>query len=402
MFLELLWWSRPYAFYGVPATDPKRLAFFAVLLLVGLVLGALAVRGGRGLPVYVKLAATVLVPVCWIGGGGYLTSVSSAGEERGSPNERNRELPNVVLFVVDALRDDVIGAYGSTEVRTPVIDDLAARGVVFENTFVQAPFTWTSFGSILTGKYPRRHGLVKMAPGVRMLPVVTLPVAPQVGPAELRRAARDDGDYVGATFMTGTLSHGSGLSRGFDVYYEALVGHELVRLDSPWSKFRSELLLSLMRATRLCSSSTRPARRQRGGRLVPRARAQALLRRWCTSTRRTRPTIRRQEFRDHVLRSRVRRTDHQLLRRAPARHRSAGGPRTADRGRPTPDPRSLSRRDEPGRRDDRRGARRARAPGRLAQDARGDSHLRPRRGAGRARRLGAQLDVADEPAASRW
>jgi arylsulfatase A-like enzyme len=246
LFLELLWWSRPYAFYGVPATDPKRLAFFVVLLVVGLAGGALAVRAGRSLPQSVKLTATVLVPLCWIGGGGYLATVSSAGDERGSVNDRNRDLPNVVLFVVDALRDDVIGAYGSTEVRTPVIDDLAARGVVFENAMVQAPFTWTSFGSILTGKYPRRHGLVKMAPGVRMLPVVTLPwhlkSAPLVSGGRL-----EDGDYVGASFMTGTLSHGSGLSRGFDVYFEALVGHELVRLDNPWSLFRSELLLSLIR-----------------------------------------------------------------------------------------------------------------------------------------------------------
>ena len=246
LFLELLWWSRPYAFYGVPATDPKRLAFFAVLLVLGLALGALVVRAGRRLPSSVKLAATVLVPVCWIGGGGYLATVSSAGDERGSLNERNRDLPNVVLFVVDALRADVIGAYGSTEVRTPVIDDLAARGVVFENAFVQAPFTWTSFGSILTGKYPRRHGLVKMAPGVRMLPVVTLPWHLKSAPL-LAGGRLEDGDFVGATFMTGTLSHGSGLSRGFDVYYEALVGHELVRLDDPWSLFRSELLLSLIR-----------------------------------------------------------------------------------------------------------------------------------------------------------
>ena len=45
---------------------------------------------------------------------------------------------------------------------------LAEQGVTFENALVQAPFTWSSFGSILTGKYPRRHGLVKMEPGVRM------------------------------------------------------------------------------------------------------------------------------------------------------------------------------------------------------------------------------------------
>jgi len=121
--------------------------------------------------------------------------------------------------------------------------------VLFENAFVQAPFTWSSFGSILTGKYPRRHGLVKMAPGVAMSPNITLPW-------HLKSAAREpatlgpplqEGDFHGATFMTGTLSHGSGLLRGFDTYFEAMVGHDVVDVVSPWSVFRSELLLSLVR-----------------------------------------------------------------------------------------------------------------------------------------------------------
>jgi arylsulfatase A-like enzyme len=131
-------------------------------------------------------------------------------------------------------------------VKTPVIDALAARGVLFEDAFVQAPFTWTSFGCFLTGKYPRRHGLVKMAPGVRMRPNVTLPW-------HLKSARRKDGrtmesgDWYGATFMTGALSNGSGLMRGFDAYFEAMQGRELVDASRPWSAFRSELLLSIVK-----------------------------------------------------------------------------------------------------------------------------------------------------------
>ena len=57
-----------------------------------------------------------------------------------------------------------------------MIDDLGARGALFERYMVQAPYTWTSFGSTLTGKYPRRHGLLKQAPGRRMRQdKVTLP-----------------------------------------------------------------------------------------------------------------------------------------------------------------------------------------------------------------------------------
>jgi arylsulfatase A-like enzyme len=245
-FLELYWWTRPFVFYGRSALDPRRLAAAGGCLLLGLSLGLALTRLGRVIPHGVKLAATVLVPLCWLGGGAWLAVQNGAGVERGLLNERNRDLPNVLLIVVDALRADVIGAYGAEAVRTPVIDALAERGVLFENAIVQAPYTWASFGSFLTGKYPRRHGLVKMAPGVKMRANVTLPWHLKSAPlAAGGRLAEDD--YLGATFMTGTLSHGSGLDRGFDVYYEALVGHELVDLDRPWSEFRSELLLSIVR-----------------------------------------------------------------------------------------------------------------------------------------------------------
>ena len=247
LFLELYWWTRPYFFSGRAAFDPRRLALAFGLLLLGLLLAFLLARLSRHLPRALRMTATIAVPVLWVIGGLYALSLRSSTGTRGVLNDRNRDLPNVLLVVCDALRADVLGAYGNTRVQTPVLDDLAQRGVLFENAVVTAPFTWASFGSILTGKYPRRHGLVKMAPGRRMLPNVTLPW-------HLKSAARlkdglalQDGDFLGATFMTGTLSHGSGLARGFDVYYEALVGHDLVDTASPWSILRSKLVLSILR-----------------------------------------------------------------------------------------------------------------------------------------------------------
>jgi len=247
LFLELYWWTRPYFFSGRAASDPRRLLVAVGLLLVGLGLSWALGRIARRAPAGLRMAATIAVPALWLVGGVYLFSLRSATSARGALNDRNRDLPNVLLIVCDALRADVLGAYGSTRVKTPVLDDLAARGVLFENATVTAPFTWASFGSILTGKYPRRHGLVKMDPSRRMLPNVTLPwhlkSAKRLGDG----VALAEGDYFGSTFMTGTLSHGSGLARGFDVYYEALVGHDLVDTASPWSIFRSKLVLSILR-----------------------------------------------------------------------------------------------------------------------------------------------------------
>lgn len=253
-FLEIYWWSRAplgtltfgFADYGLPALHWKRMVVTAAFALLSLGLGALA--GWVVARSSILLRRTVFAVSFAIALLGAYLLLGGPGEDpRGVVHDGNRDLPNVIVFVVDALREDKCGPYGGTRIPTPVMDSVAARGVTFENAFVEAPFTWSSFGSILTGKYPRRHGLVKMAPGVRMADNQTLAL-------HLDVAERLDGsgpltrdDYVGAAFMTGTLSHGSGLLRGFDHYYEAMVGHSLTDGDDPWSVFRSELLVSIFR-----------------------------------------------------------------------------------------------------------------------------------------------------------
>jgi arylsulfatase A-like enzyme len=59
---------------------------------------------------------------------------------------------NVVLIVSDALRRDSPGCYGGGA-RTPNIDRLAARGVLFENAYSTSPWTPPSAVSIFTANY---------------------------------------------------------------------------------------------------------------------------------------------------------------------------------------------------------------------------------------------------------
>jgi len=239
-FLEVYWWTRSIVLPGLPATDPKRVAAAAAMLVVCVGVGLLAARL-KG-PERMRAPAPLLMALLVLVGGIYLiTDRSSNSDELGLVNERNEGMPNVVIFVVDALRQDVLGCYGNEHVQTPHMDRLAEEGVLFADAMVQAPFTWPSFGSFLTGKYPRRHGLIKMAPGYTLPANLTLPEYFHGGPRE-DGAPFEGEDMVGAAFMTGTLSHGSGLSRGFDYYFEAMVGHELVDVHSRWSTFRSGLL----------------------------------------------------------------------------------------------------------------------------------------------------------------
>jgi arylsulfatase A-like enzyme len=246
-FAESFWWSRAYLFYGHPVFSTERLLASAGLLLAAVAIGwlvaNLALRFSRGVR---RGVAIYLVLSCLIGAA-FLGLEGRASGERGAINERNHDQPNLLLVVVDALRQDTLGCYGHPIVKSPNIDRLAADGVLFENHLTQVPFTWPSFGSLLTGKYPRRHGLIKMEPGLRMPPNVTLPWHLKTGERTDGRAMQD-GDWIAATFHTGTLSTGSGLLRGFDQYYEAMAGHELVTLDSTWSVFRSDLLLFLIQS----------------------------------------------------------------------------------------------------------------------------------------------------------
>ncbi len=63
------------------------------------------------------------------------------------------EPPNVLFLICDDLNCD-IGAYGHPQVKTPNIDTLAGRGVLFQNAHCQYPLCGPSRASFMTGMYP--------------------------------------------------------------------------------------------------------------------------------------------------------------------------------------------------------------------------------------------------------
>lgn len=65
-----------------------------------------------------------------------------------------KEKPNIIFITFDALRADHVSAYGYTEEITPNFDQLAKEGVLFEQAYVNAPWTFPSFASMLTSRYP--------------------------------------------------------------------------------------------------------------------------------------------------------------------------------------------------------------------------------------------------------
>ncbi len=68
--------------------------------------------------------------------------------------------PNIVLITTDQQRWDTLGCAGNGIVRTPHIDRLAAEGVYFARTYAQNPLCMPSRASLVSGRYPRAHGVM--------------------------------------------------------------------------------------------------------------------------------------------------------------------------------------------------------------------------------------------------
>ncbi|SKA92712.1 arylsulfatase [Prosthecobacter debontii] len=67
--------------------------------------------------------------------------------------------PNIILIVADDLGYSDLGCYGSTTIRTPNLDKMAAEGTRFTSFLVAQAVCTASRAALMTGCYPNRVGL---------------------------------------------------------------------------------------------------------------------------------------------------------------------------------------------------------------------------------------------------
>ena len=79
---------------------------------------------------------------------------------RMAPKEPTAARPNVIIFCTDQQRHDSLGCQGCAAAKTPHLDALAARGTLLRNHLTPNQICCPSRGTLLTGLYPRRHGMV--------------------------------------------------------------------------------------------------------------------------------------------------------------------------------------------------------------------------------------------------
>jgi len=117
------------------------------------------------------------------------------------PRDRS---PNVLVYVIDTLRADHLGAYGYKKGTSPNLDALAKDGTLFAETVAQSSWTRASVASIFTGVHPRSHGVNGR-----------LDSLPPDAPTITTRLA--DGGYATAAYVTnGNVSKSFGFDLGFE------------------------------------------------------------------------------------------------------------------------------------------------------------------------------------------
>jgi arylsulfatase A-like enzyme/Tfp pilus assembly protein PilF len=121
--------------------------------------------------------------------------------------------PNILFITLDTTRADRIGAYGYDKARTPVLDQLAREGVLFERAISPAPLTLPVHACLFTGLYPPEHGL--RTNGYGKLPAE---------PTTLAEILTEEGYDTAAFVASFVLDRKFGLNRGFGTYDDDLSG----------------------------------------------------------------------------------------------------------------------------------------------------------------------------------
>lgn len=114
--------------------------------------------------------------------------------------------PDIVIYVIDALRSDHLGCYGYERNTTPNIDAFARENTLFFNAFANASWTRASGATILTGLLPKNH---KAMARDSVLPADFITLA---------ETLKEQGYYTVGFNTNGNVGRMFGFAQGFDEF----------------------------------------------------------------------------------------------------------------------------------------------------------------------------------------
>lgn len=113
------------------------------------------------------MTASPILPVrAWLSGLDVILTVLISGllsacTEPDPKADLSGSIDRIFLVTIDTLRADHLGCYGYPFATSPFIDQLAARGILFENAHAPMATTAPSHASLFTGLYPIQHRVLK-------------------------------------------------------------------------------------------------------------------------------------------------------------------------------------------------------------------------------------------------
>ncbi len=125
--------------------------------------------------------------------------------------------PNFIIFLVDDLGYNDLSCYGSENVKTPNLDDMAKSGVSFTTAYVGSPVCGPSRAALMTASYPMRIAEPKNIKHGH--------TEPHNKELFLSQVLKEEG-YATALigkWHLGTKNNVHPLVKGFDVFYGSLV-----------------------------------------------------------------------------------------------------------------------------------------------------------------------------------
>ncbi|MEQ8211564.1 MAG: sulfatase-like hydrolase/transferase [Lacipirellulaceae bacterium] len=136
------------------------------------------------------------------------------------------ERPNIVVIMCDDLGYSDVGFNGSTDIRTPKLDELANNGTVFTSAYVAHPFCGPSRMGMMTGRYPHEFGAPYNLPGNGKGTDADYRQGIDVREKLISRVLQEAGYFTGAVgkWHMGVMPEYHPNQRGFDEYYGFLGG----------------------------------------------------------------------------------------------------------------------------------------------------------------------------------
>jgi arylsulfatase A-like enzyme len=131
-----------------------------------------------------------------------LSGQTAQGSAQAPSSSADEKQPNIIVYISDQFRWDVIGAYGLNSMGlTPNLDAMARRGTLFRSHIADQPLCAPSRANLFTGQYQNRNGVWRN--GLGLAPdAVTL--------ATTLRQAGYTANYIGKWHLAPNGGHGPG------------------------------------------------------------------------------------------------------------------------------------------------------------------------------------------------